>query len=200
MKKYTCLLCEKTFESNKKDKNRTPKYCSRECSYKRITKLETKDKQSQAKKGKVPWNKGVEMWKHKQHPRGTLGKLGLGKGRKASIESREKMRLAHLGKKLPNQSGSNHPMWKGGITDKNEKIRKSSDYRNWRNLIFQRDNYTCQLCGIRGNYIHVDHILPFSTNEDKRLDLQNGRTLCVDCHKKTDTYGGKMHRKRKSNV
>ena len=66
-----------------------------------------------------------------------------------------------------------------------------------------RDNFACVKCDIVGGQLQVDHIKPFAVilheNDIKTFeqainckelwDINNGRTLCVDCHKKTDTYG-----------
>lgn len=89
-------------------------------------------------------------------------------------------------------SGANHYNWKGGITKENAKIRNSYAYKCWRKSVFERDNYTCVWCGHVGGNLHADHIKPFSLFKECRLDLDNGRTLCVGCHKKTDTYLSKM--------
>jgi len=61
--------------------------------------------------------------------------------------------------------------------------------REWRIAVFERDNYTCQLCGVRGGRLQADHIKPFKAFPELRHDLSNGRTLCVPCHKTTPTYG-----------
>jgi len=53
-------------------------------------------------------------------------------------------------------------------------------------------NITCKNCGERGGRLNADHIKPFSLFPDLRLKLSNGRTLCVDCHVQTDTYGWKL--------
>lgn len=47
----------------------------------------------------------------------------------------------------------------------------------------------CLICDQRGRTLNADHIKPFALYSDLRFDPNNGRTLCVDCHKKTDTYG-----------
>jgi hypothetical protein len=76
-----------------------------------------------------------------------------------------------------------------GLTPANERVRKSAAYRAWRTLVFERDNYTCQNCFQRGGYLHADHIKPFAFFPELRLNVSNGRTLCIPCHKKTPTYG-----------
>lgn len=85
-----------------------------------------------------------------------------------------------------------------GISSENEKQRKSVAYKKWRKTVFERDNYTCQDCGIRntkglGRTVRMvaDHIKPFALHKELRLDIHNGQTLCEDCHKNTDTYGRK---------
>lgn len=64
----------------------------------------------------------------------------------------------------------------------------------FRTAVFKRDNYTCQLCGQRGGRLQVDHIKPYCAFPELRTDISNGRTLCVSCHKKTDTYGSKARK------
>jgi 5-methylcytosine-specific restriction endonuclease McrA len=54
--------------------------------------------------------------------------------------------------------------------------------------IFERDNYICQLCFKRGGKLQADHIKPFAFFPKLRFILSNGRTLCINCHKTTDTY------------
>ena len=78
-----------------------------------------------------------------------------------------------------------------------EDIRKLYDNKKWKNNIKERDHDTCQKCGSKIN-IQVHHIIPFSflCKETKLIglpkalyNLENGITLCLDCHKKTFTYG-----------
>lgn len=97
-----------------------------------------------------------------------------------SIETRKKLSDSHKGEK-------SH-LWKGGLTKKNDSIRKSLEYKLWRESVFKRDNYTCVWCLRRGGKIHADHIKPFAYFPELRFAIDNGRTLCIDCHKTTDTY------------
>lgn len=110
------------------------------------------------------------------------------KGRSFSKTHRDNLRITHLeilkGKKNPN--------WKGGITKVNLKIKTSSRYRQWRKTVYERDNYTCQICGAKGVYLNADHIKPFIHYPDLRFELSNGRTLCVSCHRKTATFAGRV--------
>lgn len=82
----------------------------------------------------------------------------------------------------------------GGKTTADERVRRSAQYKQWRTAVFERDNYTCVSCGQHGGYLNADHIKTFAYHPELRFDLTNGRTLCVPCHKKTDTYGFKAWR------
>jgi 5-methylcytosine-specific restriction endonuclease McrA len=78
--------------------------------------------------------------------------------------------------------GKNNPNYIDGRTPKVHKIRNSKKYINWRNKIFERDNYTCQECGQIGYKLHAHHIKSFSKFITLRFKLFNGITLCEICH------------------
>jgi hypothetical protein len=103
----------------------------------------------------------------------------------------------HLTKKLKGiKRGEQHPLW-NGLTPLVERIRKCYEYRQWRSDVFTRDNWTCQTCGKRGGDLEAHHLKMFSeiiknnnilTFEDaltcsELWNINNGQTLCVDCHK-----------------
>lgn len=69
------------------------------------------------------------------------------------------------------------------------RLRNSKKYSIWRSRVFKRDNYTCQVCGQVGGILNAHHIKPFSDYPELRLDVNNGETLCVDCHVATETFG-----------
>lgn len=96
---------------------------------------------------------------------------------------------ANLGKTFPQMSGKNHHAWRGGVTPENEKLRKGRKYASWRKAVFARDNYTCQDCEQRGGVLNADHIKPFALYPELRFEIDNGRTLCAPCHRKTPTWG-----------
>lgn len=88
-----------------------------------------------------------------------------------------------------------NPAWKGGVTAQNTLIRNSVEYKLWRKAVFERDLYQCIWGGKEhGNKLHADHIKPFSDYPELRFAIDNGRTLCEECHKKTDTFAGKSRK------
>jgi 5-methylcytosine-specific restriction endonuclease McrA len=125
-------------------------------------------------------------------------------------EYKNKLVKSHIGKigfwrnkRRPEIAGVNCHLWEGGRTKLTKQIRDSVEYKKWRREVFERDNFTCQICGNRGCQIQADHypksfsqILKEYNIKDlnealkcKELwDTNNGRTLCLDCHKKTDNF------------
>lgn len=121
------------------------------------------------------------------------------KGRQRPAEVREKMaktmfKGGHVtwnkGKPFLQIRGEKHPLWNGGSTLRQQQ-RTSLEAKQWRKAIFERDNYTCQECGVRGGHLHVDHIKPWCAFPELRFELSNGRVLCIECHRLTDTWGGR---------
>lgn len=123
------------------------------------------------KKGlQISWNKGtkgiMKAW--------NKGKKGIRIGYKHSVETRRKISKSN--------SGEKNWKWKGGITLINKALRHSVEWRLWRESVFKRDNYECQICGTRGDYLHPNHIKKFADYPDLRFKINNGVTLCKNCH------------------
>lgn len=115
----------------------------------------------------------------------------FGKGDTHSVEAKRKVSESLIGKR-----GNLARNWQGGKTDKNTIIRYSTEMKDWRERVFKRDNYTCQECGAKSGcgkavVLCADHIKPFAYYPELRFDVDNGRTLCESCHKKTDSFAGK---------
>lgn len=96
-----------------------------------------------------------------------------------------------------NKLGHKNKSWRGGVSEKNRTEKQNfMSTREWKSLrvkVFQRDDYTCQICFVKGGTLNADHIKPYLLYPDLRSDINNIRTLCVFCHRKTDTYGCKIH-------
>ena len=70
-------------------------------------------------------------------------------------------------------------------TTENERLRKSTKYKEWRLKVFQRDGFRCTKCNSNKN-LHPHHLKQFSRFKELRFDINNGQTLCSICH-------GKIH-------
>lgn len=118
--------------------------------------------------------------------------------------------------------GINHSTYIDGRTQLSYLIRAIAEYKNWRRKVFERDKFICQKCfrKVSGKLeAHHDkksfskllseflkEYNQFSPIEDKETlvrlaikwqpfwDINNGKTLCGDCHKRTFNYGGKIVR------
>jgi 5-methylcytosine-specific restriction endonuclease McrA len=118
-------------------------------------------------------------------------KIGIANSHPKSESAKEKMSIAQF---IRFKNKENHPRWKGGPS--NYVIHRrpiSKEYRNWRSLVFERDNYTCQGCSKTGGYLESHHIKSWARFPDLRYILENGSTLCKDCHKLTNNYGNKKY-------
>jgi transposase-like protein len=125
------------------------------------------------------------------------------KGKTLSKESKQKISLARKGLSSPFKGfrkvthpeivkwgcpKEKHWNWKGGISSKTNLLRQLSQYKHWRDMVFKRDDYTCQFCGKRGGYLEAHHIIPVATllQTEELYDLifapEDGYTLCKKCH------------------
>lgn len=158
-----CLYCKSNFRTYKSQNKR---FCSKKCV-------------DMYKVGTLPWN------------------TGLTKNTSASLFQSSKK---HLGENnsMFGKYGDKSGNWQGGKTSLQMMIRTSDRYFQWRSDVFKRDNYKCLICGKNSNKLHVDHIVPFSVivyeNKIKTLseanncellwNIDNGQTICQECHKK----------------
>jgi hypothetical protein len=134
------------------------------------------------------WNKGIKV-------QCNTGKTHFKKGNKLTLGKSP----WNKGKKRPEMYG-NKLNWRGGTTLLSNNIRSSEKYKLWRSRVFERDNWTCQTCGKRGSVVLEAHhkkqfikiirehnIKTFfeAMNCDELWDINNGVTLCYDCHQLT---------------
>jgi len=138
---------------------------------------ETRKRMSEARKGTHP----SEETRKKQSE--------VRKGRMLSKETRRKMSNA--------QKGEKSHLWKGGINSINDTIRKSIEYRLWREAVFARDSWTCQKTGERGGELHSHHIKSFARYPELRFAIDNGITLSKKSHKEFHKICGKQNNTRK---
>lgn len=134
-----------------------------------------------------PWNKGKKT-----------GLTPWNKGKTHTLATRTLLSMKLKGRKVWNTGmGVGSPLGTA--------IRRCDKYKVWRTAVFVRDGYKCAMCGSKGR-LQADHIKPFalickehkirSVKQAEKCNelwnIENGRTLCVSCHKMTDTYSGKV--------
>lgn len=153
------------------------------------------------KRRMVPWNKGVRSGfalrpeNRYSGPAWNVGKRlhyqVWSKGKKIGYVPETAFKKGQVapnkGKKLPKITGSKHWNWQGGITPTRVRERLSLEHKTWSRLILERDKFTCQICGKAGGLLHANHIKKFVDYPNLRLELTNGISLCVLCHRKAVT-------------
>lgn len=63
-------------------------------------------------------------------------------------------------------------------------FRNFPEYHKWRINVYKRDKYTCRICGQIGGKLNAHHKKSYIKYPEIALDINNGITLCKECHKK----------------
>lgn len=93
--------------------------------------------------------------------------------------------------------GKDHWNYKG-TTPIYQAIRTLRQYKEWRTKVFERDNYVCRMCDKNSIELMVHHIRTIreiiqfygiensmdAENCNELWNVNNGITVCKDCHKK----------------
>ena len=131
-----CETCEKSFEVFPFRKD-IARFCSHPC-YAKTVHLQKKTKKwYEAMKNQTPWNKGKE-WSKEMRKK-------LSEGQKERYKDGVAWNKGNKGF----MAGEKHYRWKGDNSKRAEikRLRGLQEWKDWREFVFQRDNYTCVLCG-----------------------------------------------------
>jgi len=143
---------------------------------------EHRDKMAKAKLGNK-WNLGK---KRPEHSKRMMGENNPMWG-KRNLKCSQKMR------------GDKNPNWKGGVSLKNQLERASSKMYFWRKAVLARDGYRCQVCKKVGGNLETHHIKEWINYPRLRFIIDNGITLCKNCHQLTPNYRNKGRKQKQLN-
>lgn len=121
-----------------------------------------------------PFVEGHSYWDNPKTKENWVEEGEVLNGTKHSELTKKKISASHQGIDLSD--------WDRFKSDERERLRNSQEWTDWRKSVFKRDNYTCQDCGDKGCELHPHHIKPKSLYKDIMFDVENGVTLCSDCH------------------
>lgn len=89
------------------------------------------------------------------------------------------------------RSRENHYRWDSNKTDEDRAIgRKYPEYIQWRNAVYKRDNYTCQVCGKQGGGFEAHHLYSYADYPEYQLNVDYGITMCKSEHKEFHRWMG----------
>lgn len=107
------------------------------------------------------------------------------KSLRTSVEYRQRLSLVHK-KSERHIRGSSHWNWKGGIYLKN--FYPAEFNKKLKFEVFKRDNFTCQICKVRGGSLVAHHI-----DENKKNNkMNNFQTLHNTCHARYHALKAKL--------
>lgn len=87
---------------------------------------------------------------------------------------------------LDSNKGESHPRYDHTKSIEERIERRFIDgYTDWRNAVFERNKYTCFVCkDAKGGNLVAHHLDGYGWCVERRIDVTNGVTLCVICHKR----------------
>jgi hypothetical protein len=151
-------------------------------------------------KGHVPWNKGIKYIEYfgknyvdprEGRPLSDIHRKHLSESLKGRVSPKGMLGKKHteewkIAARLRN-ARENHPEWGKNIKISKNKLDRIRFRDNYQKLVFKRDNYTCQMCGAKNGCgktvsLQVDHIQSWKDYVELRFNINNCRTLCMDCH------------------
>jgi hypothetical protein len=93
---------------------------------------------------------------------------------------------------LDNNKGEKHPRYNPDLSDEYREYKRADiGYNDWRRKVFERDSYACTSCGdSKGGNLVAHHKDGYGWCKERRTDVNNGVTLCEDCHKQFHSLYG----------
>ena len=92
------------------------------------------------------------------------------------------MKLISYAKLDPRWPLNIKPPLKSNYKKRKRDITKTDEYIKFRLSVLNRDHFTCISCGKVGGYLEVHHIKKKSEFPELATEVDNGATLCINCH------------------
>lgn len=139
--------------------------------------------ESEFKNNHVPWNKNKRGYNLPPRP-DNIERMSGDNNPSKRLEVREKIRKNKLGKKRPDMIGDKNHSYIDGRSKFLSPSRYGDDWNKIRYVVYLRDRFTCQHCGIIGKSLDIHHKIPFVESRDN--SIENLITLCRSCHMKEE--------------
>lgn len=82
--------------------------------------------------------------------------------------------------RVENLLGEKNPTYNPNLTDEQRNSFRSR-VQTWAKRVKEKDAFTCQVCGSKEKPV-AHHLNSYASAKDKRYDIENGVTMCRDCH------------------
>lgn len=77
--------------------------------------------------------------------------------------------------------GELNQVWNPNLTDEERAGNRGGKITTWAKAVKTRDDFICQVCGSMEKLV-AHHLNGYKNNPDARYDVENGVTMCRDCH------------------
>lgn len=187
-------MAQRKCEHCQQDLNQGKRFCSKGCYQSYL--ISNPPNGKKFKKGIVPWNKDHGVKKEckecgKEFKVSPCRKDTAFYCSKKCKAQNKKLEISLQQRKIKKE------LWKEKIANgyklitPENKLERARFRQTAQKQVFERDDYTCQMCGERGGKLQADHIQPWAEYVDGRFDINNCRTLCMTCHYKI-TFGREL--------
>jgi len=191
-----CPVCKREFKATSRNYNQ--KFCSRLCYWKYLKTIPSAVKGKHWKLSPETRKKIAEANRRNAKTRkkpNYKGKNNPFWGKHHTLETRKKISEANKGKRrslkaILKQIRTLQKKFSHIRRKRKRYLHTASTrkYKEWRTKVFTRDNWTCQNCGKRSKagepvYLEAHHIKSWAKYPELRYKVDNGITLCRECHK-----------------
>jgi len=145
----------------------------------------TRQKMSDAKKGKSAWNKGLKGIKDSTREKQRLAKLNKAPWNKnKNISHETKIKLSCINRSIDVEEFDDF------TTAESQRLRNKFTDLNLSFKAFERDGFRCQKCNIHKVELHAHHLNSWKHFPNERFELSNLVSLCIVCHRQFHSIYG----------